>query len=1158
MAEKKKYNSILISGRKDQTLTYSRYVKDEESGESVKESLDKKVNTTDKLESQQIKDGAITNEKLAADSVGNTNMQDGSVSNEKLEDGSITNEKLAENSITKDKLKDNTIGVEKLDPELRQAINAATGLPEDLVENIQNVDDTLKDHQSQLNDKQQQITANDEDISLLQTRSTQIEETIKSIAATGGASQATAVTYNNENSQLAAINIQSAVDELQGSKIDKTSISQESGESEDKVMSQKAVSTKLSDLFNQANKSNDSIQSILMNMVLGSFAVKVLNSSPIFYGIGETGTVITEEKDSNNNIIGVKIQCKENQVVAAISSLFTIDGLNHSYAFVDSDNKVLLVLDTNSNGKIAIAPPKAAFFVFNFHKKYPYRVGICNSCIDIYTELHKKYVSQVLGTSTDNFISQNAIKSIFNTLLGVEKNELDRAAIINNGQKVSFSTINNCRCFIMDCTNISKLYVSAFNPFNETTLHTYAFVDADYNVMTSYDDSGEVSVPSGASMLIVNYHKRYDLIVIPFHGIDFSKEVGQLINALSKEKEVDVYDIVQSGFAKFELHKPVTIATESNSAHAVIPIDKSYISLIASCYVVSGYELLAFLDKDDNVLDINSSSQNIANKSINIPSGAKKVVINFHSNKSAYPCRLIFNIISSEASTANAVPYDNKTSGIKATNMQEAIDELVAKNKAEQVRINTELVLKSNPTSYGYTRLGVLDLQYPEFDYNILINYGQSLSAGGGLLSNGTKTDIYMLGQTPHVSNNITDDEVSRLTLNKIDLSASTTQNVGITAGVSALSNFQKVFSRNNKQSSFILIDGGQGSYSAAQLMDFSRYGANGTKTDVFNFPNLKSPNSREPYSRLVSLLKRVKDIAKEEGKTIGVFAVLWIQGEADMGYETRGTADTNTEACLCNGDGSEWKKRVLQLRKDLNEDIGTIFSQSSSPYWFVSQCGGKFLTNKYFEINQAQIDLCDNKTMFMLEPSYWVTHNNDGHPTGDGYRTFGECISKKLCDVIIDNSEPHILRPREIYSLDDSHIRIYYSVPTPPITINTSYVQAFKNYGFVITDKDTNVRDIIESVKVCCDYIDISLNSPLKDGDSIEYGTYRLWTPSFQKFGRGNICDSSKELSYYPCGLVENSDVEFIPTDTLGNNYIGKKIYLPNFCISFKITYKK
>lgn len=154
MAEKKKYNSILISGRKDQTLTYSKYVKDEESGESVKESLDKKVNFTDELTTQQIKNGAITNEKIAADSVGNTNLQDGSVSNEKLEDGSITNEKLAENSITKDKLKDNTIGVEKLDPELRQTINAATGLPDNLVGMIQDVDENL----AKLNDTVYPIT----------------------------------------------------------------------------------------------------------------------------------------------------------------------------------------------------------------------------------------------------------------------------------------------------------------------------------------------------------------------------------------------------------------------------------------------------------------------------------------------------------------------------------------------------------------------------------------------------------------------------------------------------------------------------------------------------------------------------------------------------------------------------------------------------------------------------------------------------------------------------------------------------------------------------------------------------------------------------------------------------------------------------------------
>lgn len=118
---------------------------------------------------------------------------------------------------------------------------------------------TVTKHTAQINDNKEQITANksaqdaknaslDENMVKLNTRDDQITETLKNISATGGASVASAVTYDNTTSQLTSANIQGAVDELQGAKIDKTSILQESGEAEDKVMSQKAVSAKLSDL----------------------------------------------------------------------------------------------------------------------------------------------------------------------------------------------------------------------------------------------------------------------------------------------------------------------------------------------------------------------------------------------------------------------------------------------------------------------------------------------------------------------------------------------------------------------------------------------------------------------------------------------------------------------------------------------------------------------------------------------------------------------------------------------------------------------------------------------------------------------------------------------------------------------------------------------
>lgn len=114
MAEKKKYNSILISGRKDETLTYSKYIKDEESGESVKETLDKKVNVSDELETQQIKDGAITRPKLAEGSVDAT----------------------------------------KMDSDLMNIIEAAVGIPENLIKQFENHSENL----AKLNDTVYPIT----------------------------------------------------------------------------------------------------------------------------------------------------------------------------------------------------------------------------------------------------------------------------------------------------------------------------------------------------------------------------------------------------------------------------------------------------------------------------------------------------------------------------------------------------------------------------------------------------------------------------------------------------------------------------------------------------------------------------------------------------------------------------------------------------------------------------------------------------------------------------------------------------------------------------------------------------------------------------------------------------------------------------------------
>lgn len=238
-SEKIADQSVDNSKLSPEAVTYDK-VKDKA---IITEKLNDRAVTTEKVEER-----AITNPKLGNQSVDGRVVREASLESKHFANESVTTEKIKDGSVTNEKVADDTLGIEKFDPELRKTIQAATGLPEDLSQMIQDVDKSVKqlkekdtDLQSQINDKQQQITANDEDISLLQTRSTQMEKAIKDISASGGASVASAVTYDNTESGLDSITAQGAIDELANKKFDKENIAQGFGESEDKVVSQFAL-----------------------------------------------------------------------------------------------------------------------------------------------------------------------------------------------------------------------------------------------------------------------------------------------------------------------------------------------------------------------------------------------------------------------------------------------------------------------------------------------------------------------------------------------------------------------------------------------------------------------------------------------------------------------------------------------------------------------------------------------------------------------------------------------------------------------------------------------------------------------------------------------------------------------------------------------------
>ena len=129
----------------------------------ITEKLNDRAVTTEKVEEK-----AITNDKLGDQSVDGRVLREANVETKHLANESVTAEKIKSGAITKEKIADNTITIGKFDPELRKSIEAATGLPDDMVEMIQDIDQNL----AKLNDTVYPITLGltvNPDLSKMQT-----------------------------------------------------------------------------------------------------------------------------------------------------------------------------------------------------------------------------------------------------------------------------------------------------------------------------------------------------------------------------------------------------------------------------------------------------------------------------------------------------------------------------------------------------------------------------------------------------------------------------------------------------------------------------------------------------------------------------------------------------------------------------------------------------------------------------------------------------------------------------------------------------------------------------------------------------------------------------------------------------------------------------
>lgn len=113
-------------------------------GRVVREgTLETKHLANESVTTEKVARKSITKDKIAEGAVDETLVKDGSIINSKLSKNAVSTDKIENGSVTNEKLASGTLKIDKFDPELRKAIESATGLPDNLVEMIQDVDENL-------------------------------------------------------------------------------------------------------------------------------------------------------------------------------------------------------------------------------------------------------------------------------------------------------------------------------------------------------------------------------------------------------------------------------------------------------------------------------------------------------------------------------------------------------------------------------------------------------------------------------------------------------------------------------------------------------------------------------------------------------------------------------------------------------------------------------------------------------------------------------------------------------------------------------------------------------------------------------------------------------------------------------------------------------
>lgn len=317
---------------------------------------------------------------------------------------------------------------------------------------VQNVEGEISTiHKKIDNNKAEQATKNqslDANMAKLNTRDDQITELIKSVAATGGASVATAVTYDNTSSNLDAATVQGALDEV-GSKL-----SDLNDKKANKVVRFDNAKKQYETDNRDVETANSHILEFYTDLVLSDNERLVITNITTL----KSSYYINISKFNSSTNASENIVTKQSQLIDnGITILKTIDGKHRIFILFVSNGDTSVSINNIGQGEARMPYATEHAFSLNENKTIlGYFENSANMLAEqtrVNTELGKKFdkssIVQESGEAEDKVMSQNAVKKALEKIKIPTYNTQKSITIWGDSITWGSAASNSNKCYAM-------------------------------------------------------------------------------------------------------------------------------------------------------------------------------------------------------------------------------------------------------------------------------------------------------------------------------------------------------------------------------------------------------------------------------------------------------------------------------------------------------------------------------------------------------------------------------------------------------------------------------------------------------------------------------------------------------------------------------------